>query len=248
MSSPIPALRPEAPIRLRLLGALELDGRPEADAILTQPKRAALVAYLAGARPFGFHRRDRLVGLFWPEHSQEHARAALRKAVFAIRQALGEDAIVGRGDEEIALDPLVVWTDVRAFHQAQTDEHFARALELYRGPFLDAFHADAPGFERWADETREAVRDEAARAAWALAERYEGASDLTQAARWARKVVTLSPSDERALRRVLKLLHRAGDRAGAVRVYEEFAAKLRAEYDVEPSSETQELMRTVRAG
>jgi hypothetical protein len=32
------------------------------------------------ATPRGFHRRDTLVGLFWPEHDQELARNALSQA------------------------------------------------------------------------------------------------------------------------------------------------------------------------
>ena len=80
-----------------------------------------------------------------------------------------------------------------------------------------------------------------------LAERHESNRELTLAARWARRVATLAPSDERALRRVLMLLDRAGDRAGAMYVFEEFAARLRADYQVEPSAETLALVRQIRA-
>jgi len=46
-------------IELRLLGSLSLTdpGREELPAILRQPKRLALLAYLAVATPRGFHRR-----------------------------------------------------------------------------------------------------------------------------------------------------------------------------------------------
>jgi DNA-binding SARP family transcriptional activator len=43
------------------------------------------------------------------------------------------------------------------------------------------------------------------------------------------------------------LLERAGDRAGAIRVYEEFAERLRADYQVDPSAETVALVRRMRA-
>jgi DNA-binding SARP family transcriptional activator len=236
-----------APIALRVLGNVELASmRQGTDALLAQPKRLALLAYLAAAHPRGMHRRDRLVAMFWPEHGQEHARAALRKAVWVIRQALGEDAIRARGDEELGCDPSVVQVDVAEFAAALAEDRLARALELYRGDLLDGFHADAPGFERWLEDERRRYRDAAAQAAWTLAERYERGDDLTLAARWARRVPILAPADERALRKAMQLLERAGDRAGAVQLYEDFARRLRSDFDVEPSGETKALKERMR--
>ena len=70
-------------IELRTLGRLDLrdsKGR-EVRSILSPTKRFALLAYLAVAVPRGFHRRDILLALFWPELDQEHARRALRQAL-----------------------------------------------------------------------------------------------------------------------------------------------------------------------
>src|SRR2546426_1437274 len=88
-------------IEFRLLGTLHLidaAGR-EVKSLLTRPRRLALLAYLAAATPRGLHRRDSLLALFWPELDQEHARAALRQALHVVRDALGADVIVTRGDE-----------------------------------------------------------------------------------------------------------------------------------------------------
>ena len=233
-------------LRLRLLGSIELTGSPGAAALLAQPKRVALLAYLAAARPAGLHRRDRLVALFWPEHRQEHARAALRKAVYAVRQALGDGVLVARGDEELGINRAALWCDLDEFEDSLVGDRLARALELYRGDLLDGFFADAPGFERWLESARDHHRQQAANAAWMLAARYEAGSDLTSATRWARRAAALGAGDERMLRRSLTLLDRAGDRAGAVRVYDEFARWLSAEYGVEPSVETQALIKGIR--
>ncbi|HEY6826623.1 MAG TPA: BTAD domain-containing putative transcriptional regulator [Gemmatimonadaceae bacterium] len=232
-------------LTLRVLGGLEISGSNGAESLATQPKRAALLLYLAVARPGGFHRRDRLVTLFWPEHDQEHARAALRKALHALRQVVGDDVVVTRGDEEIGVSPSV-WCDASAFLVEAGQEHYARALELYRGDLLSGFFADAPGFERWMEEERVFFRDMAGSCAWALAERYATSSDLTSATRWARRAVNLAPTDERRLRKALSLLHQAGDRAGAVKLFDDFARRLHTELDIEPSHETQALMRQIR--
>ena len=238
---------PEANQRLtlRLLGAVTLAGREGAEALLAQPKRAALLIYLAAARPNGFHRRDRLVSMFWPEHDQDHARAALRKALYAIRQTVGDDIIVARGDEEVAVGEAL-WCDTTEFRAFAANERFAAALELYHGDFLDGFFADAPGFERWAEEERGHCRELAGGCAWTLAERYASSADLTSATRWARRAVNLAPSDERRLRKALSLLLQAGDRAGAIRLFEDFARRLRTDLDVDPSPETLNLVKQIR--
>src|SRR5215216_5126965 len=90
-------------VELRMLGRVSARVEPgrESTALLAQSKRVAFLGFLAGAAPRGFHRRDALVALFWPEADQEHARSSLRKSVHFLRQQLGPEAIVSRGDEEI---------------------------------------------------------------------------------------------------------------------------------------------------
>src|SRR4029077_12339634 len=93
-------------IQFRTLGTLDLraaDGR-ELHFLLAQPQRIALLAYLCIAEPRGYHRRDTLLGLFWPDADQEHARTSLRKSVHLLRRALGDDSVVSRGGEEIGGD------------------------------------------------------------------------------------------------------------------------------------------------
>jgi DNA-binding SARP family transcriptional activator len=237
-------------IELRTLGALELisaDSRP-VGSVLAQPRRAALLCYLALALPRGFHRRDTLVALFWPELDQQHARNALRQSVFFLRRALGANSIVSRGDEELALAPEQVRCDVWAFDAAIDQERPTEALALYRGELLTGFHiSDAPDFERWLDEERSRLRQRAGEAGWALAAARERDGDVAGAAEAARRAAAFAPNDETALRRLILLLERVGDRAAAVRAYEAFAWELEREYELEPSTETQAVVARIRA-
>ena len=123
-------------IELRTLGLLDLralDGR-DVGAVLRQPKRLGLLAYLAVSSPRRFHRRDTLLALFWPELDQEHARAALRRSLYFLRSELGAAVPSGRGDEEIGVPEDTLWCDTTAFDQALDAGDPERALELYRGP------------------------------------------------------------------------------------------------------------------
>ncbi len=236
-------------IEFRTLGTLDLrdSSGSRVSAVLVHPKRVALLAYLAVATPRGFHRRDTLLGLFWPESSQEHARASLRKAVHHLRRALGKDVIVGRGDEELSMAPDLLWCDAVTFEDAVDAHDESSALELYRGPLLDGFFvADTPELERWIESERARLRDRAFEAAWRRAEREAEGGHAIEAAVWGRRAAALAPDDEGALRRLVTLLDRFGDRAGAMSSYDDFARRLRQDHDVEPSAETQALMRVVR--
>ncbi|UCC49209.1 MAG: hypothetical protein JSV41_03235, partial [Gemmatimonadota bacterium] len=219
-------------IEFRVLGSLDLR-EPGGDtllSVLAQPKRVALLAYLAVATPHGYHRRDKLLGLFWPERDQEHGRSALRKALYFLRQSLGEEVVVGRGDEEVGLAAEDVWCDAVAFEEALEAGDPEKALELYRGDLLEGFFiSEAPEFERWLESQRARLRGRAGEAAWALAAREESAGNGFEAGRWGRTAVGYSPEDEGAFRRLLELLDRMGDRAGALREYEAFARRLKEE-------------------
>jgi len=196
-------------IELRTLGALELTSadRMAAESVLAQPRRAALLCYLALALPRGFHRRDTLSAFFWPEHDADQARHALRQSVYFLRRALGAKTILSRGDEELAVAPEQLFCDVWQLDAAVDQGRQADALALYRGELLAGFHISAaPDFERWLDEERSRVRQRAVEASWALAAARERDGDTAGAADAARRAVALSPTDETALRRLILLL------------------------------------------
>ncbi len=80
-----------------------------------------------------------------------------------------------------------------------------------------------------------------------MAEDADRDGDRDGAIRFARRAVDLAPYDEAGVRRLLALLDRWGDRAGAMLAFEQFAARLGHELDVEPSAETLRLVDQIRA-
>ncbi|HEX7121538.1 MAG TPA: hypothetical protein VF178_04140, partial [Gemmatimonadaceae bacterium] len=177
-------------IRFRVLGGVELHdstGRP-LQSVLVQPKRLALLAWLASASPRGFHRRDTILALFWPELDEERARAALNQAVYHLRRSLGRDAILSRGNDELGVNPAHLWCDVVAFDEAMQDGDAGAALALYRGDLLTGFFLpDAPDWERWLEDERARLRERASAGAWTLAEAAAAAGAATEAATWGRQ-------------------------------------------------------------
>src|SRR3954466_4118917 len=148
-------------IQLRILGVLDLrtaDGRTLDDAV-TRSKRMALLAYLAAARPYGFHRRDKLVTLFWPDLDKERARGALRTTLSRLRDDLG-DIIESRGVEEIAIRRDQIWCDAVALRERIGQGDVLGAATLYGGAMLDGVHVAGTSdeFEQWLSAEREAVR------------------------------------------------------------------------------------------
>jgi DNA-binding SARP family transcriptional activator len=235
--------------RLYLLGASDLhdDDGGDRSGLLAQPRLVALLVYLAiaGPRPGAYHRRDRLVGLFWPESGQEQARANLRKAVHLVRKALGEGIVEARGDEELRLSPAV-WCDVVEFEDTAARGRLARADELYRGELLPGFFLPgAPEFARWLDARRRELAELAADVAWKLATRLEGERNVTDAARWAIRAARLSLNDERKFLRAIQLLDRAGLGGRAIDLYHELTRRL-AELGIEPSPEIRALIEELR--
>jgi DNA-binding SARP family transcriptional activator/tetratricopeptide (TPR) repeat protein len=236
-------------LELRVLGSLDLrdSAGAEVRAVLAQPKRLALLAYLAVHGGGGFHRRDTLLALFWPESDTERARGALRRALYVLRQALGEGVLVSRGDNEVGLG-AGLWCDAAEFGRRLAAGAPADALTLYRGDLLDGFFVpDAPAFEEWLAGERRRSREQAAAAAWAVAAAAEKAGERDDALRFAHRAVILAGGTEPAVRRQMELSVRIGDPTGALQAHDALVARLARDYGVAPAPETQALAAAVRA-
>ncbi|MDB4869139.1 MAG: transcriptional activator protein, partial [Gemmatimonadales bacterium] len=236
-------------VQLHALGRVSvtrIDGDATAP-LLTQPRRLAVLAYLLLARPRGLHSRDTLVALLWPEADQAGGRHALRNALHGIRQALGE-VIVTAGDEQVGVNRDRISCDAISLEVDLAAGRLEEAVTRYTGELLQGFHVgEAPEFEHWLDGERSHLHDSVLRAAIASAERCRARGDVEGALSAARRASALAPDDEVSLRRLIEILNVAGDRAGALREYDRFAARAQKDYGVHPSAETLELVRKLRA-
>lgn len=236
-------------IELRCLGSIDLRSADQGPAtrVLAQPKRYALLAYLALAKPLGFHRRDTLLALLWPESDDEHARSGLRIALSFLRHELGDDVVITRGDD-VAVNNNVMRCDVIEFESTLDKGALEEALSLYNGDLLPGLHVStSPEFDLWLEAERDRLRGRAHDAALKLSANREATGDWDAATKWLRFALNLARDDEAVVQRLIKLFDRLGDRAAALRTYESFAQRMATEFDAEPAPETRALVASIRA-
>ena len=233
-------------LRLRTLAGLsvESDSHP-LESVAAQRRRLALLAVIAAAGHQGVS-RDKLLALLWPEAPADRARHALAQALYALRQALGRDDIVS-GGPELRLNPEAIEADCILLRESLAAGDLVRAVALYTGPFLDGVHlADAPGFERWAEEERGRIAREARNALRELANRARAAGNGPARIAWLERLVALDPLDAPAVASLMNAHVAAGDRAAAVRCGRAYESAIRSELDADPAPEVAALLLELR--
>jgi DNA-binding SARP family transcriptional activator len=237
-------------VELRVLGTLNVTRRQESAGLaeVSQDKRLALLTYLALEGRAGPVRREKVLGVFWPERSEPRARNLLSQALCQFRKALGEGAVRSSGARDVWLDPARVWCDAVAFQELLEAGRPEAALELYRGPLMDGFvPRGIHEFMEWLDLERPRLLGLARAAAMGLSDRAARRDgDLQRATARARWIVRQAPFDEAALRHLLELLARSGRCAEAVWEYRRFRDRMRRELDLEPDPRTRSLVGSLR--
>ena len=236
-------------IEFRALGPTSLRGEEgnELLSVLSRPKLLSLLAVLGLPEGRGFVRREWVVGLLWSDSPPEKARAALRQALYRLRQALGPGCVESRGEDELRINSSLIRCDVQEFQAALEEGRWEEALGHYRGDLLEGFFPpEAPEFERWLEHRREALRRSAAEAALAVAREYSEKGNPAAGGHWARRAAELAGTDEEIFRHCMTLLAEAGDRGGALEVFEGLKERLADEFQAEPSGETSGLLESIR--
>ena len=249
-------------LALRLLGPphIELDGLTVS---LDRQKALALLAYLAVTGES--HRRDALVNLLWPELDSTRGRAALRRTLFSLRQALA-DPWLDADREEIGLnaDPDL-WVDVAQFRSLlalrQMHGHpashacsacispLADAVALVRGEFLSGFSLkDSYNFDDWQLFEAERIRRELATALDALVDWHAAQREFEAAVAYARRRLALDPLHEPTHRQLMRLYVWSGQRSAALRQYDECMDLLQDQLSVSPQQETLDLQQAIQDG
>jgi predicted ATPase/DNA-binding SARP family transcriptional activator len=219
-------------------------------------KELALLAYLAVEREH-HHSRESILGLLWPDASDEAARNNLRVVLAGLRRLLGAagDAFLHTERQYMQFLPGSDHTlDVIAFRRQLADTHahahatleqcdacltrLAEAVALYRGDFLVGFSLpDSAAFEEWATIQREQLHQQQLDALDTLTIAHELRGDYVAQCRFARRQLVLEPWRETAYAQLMRGLWAIGQRGAALEQYEACRRILEAELGLEPSPE-----------
>lgn len=206
---------------------------------LPRRKNRALLYYLAAhTKPLT---RQQLLAFFFIDHERSAAQQILRTMLHDLRKQL-DDALLVR-NESIALAPDV-FVDARTLQARLQSPPSARlalpsTLELYRDDFLAGFSlADVPEFDDWAARERERYRELVMRGWMQVAAQYQVERDYTAALDALNRVLTFDALNEQAHCHALRVQYRNGDRAGAIRRFEQLQKRLDEELGVPPMAET----------
>jgi len=230
-------------LRVRVVGGLALTVDGEALQPPAGRPARALLGWLA-THP-GRHARGRVAAALWPDFSDESARANLRTALSALRDTLGTVAEAGLlADRQVVglADPPEVVVDLNEFDALLQAGRALEALAaLGEGEVLSDLDFD------WVFRERDRVRELVSHAMAGLAADAASGGDHSEAIAWLRRRTERDPFDEPAHRDLIAAMDRAGDRAGALMVYERLSERLRRELGVAPSAATRGLAATLRS-
>ncbi len=223
-------------LALDLLGRFRLvvDG-----ALLNRPATArlqSLLGFLAlhmDSPPL----RQRLAFLFWPDTREPQARTNLRNLLYQLRHTLPEIAsMLDLRGSRVAWSPdLALSVDVVAFQGAFARGAFAEAVGLYSGDLLPDC------FDDWVLVERERLHELFIEALERVIVDLEDRHLYTAAVAEAHRLLSIDPLHEDVYRCLLRLYAIRGDRAAALRTYQDCETLLKRELGVAPSAPTREL-------
>ena len=234
-------------LRIYLLGGLRAAVDDHPLQIPDSPGLVGLWAFLLlhPRRPL---ERSYVAFTLWPDVSEEKALAHLRRCLYHLQRLLPPAPtdrpwllIEGR---TLSWNPDAdAWLDVDQFHRdcaADAIAPLTQGLALYRGDLLPGVAGD------WLPAERARLRLEYLEALERLIALQTADGDYAAALTAAQELSRQQPHSEAALRRCMRLRYLAGDRAAALRQYNEFAARLEQAGQI--SAETAALRERIVAG
>ena len=231
-------------LRLHLLGQFRFFDDAQPSKFSAPPKTLPLLAYLLlrADQPVA---RETLAFTLWPDETEANARANVRRHLHHLTRTLpsardhapwlildAETAQWNPGSD--------FWLDVAEFKRSSARaDGLADAVALYTGDLLENVYDD------WLFYPREQFRTLLFSDLNQLILGCRAERDYVHALEYARRLLAHDPLREDTVRQLMALRYETGDRAGALREYEQFARRLRQELAVEPMPETMALYESI---
>lgn len=231
----------EEKVALHLLGPPRVMWQDASLSILRQQARATL--YCIAAEPASVP-RERLAFLFWPDEPEARAQRNLSRLLSFLRKELPHPDCLLVNRRTVQLNRDWAWSDCLDLEEAHESRELAtlkRSADLYRGRFLEGFSVQgASEFSKWqeqrAAELESTYLGVLNRLIAALSERNQ----IQAAVDYGKRYLAVDELAEEIHRRLITLYGRAGDRAAAMRQFEQCSLLLERELGVSPLPETRE--------
>ncbi|MEO6012352.1 MAG: BTAD domain-containing putative transcriptional regulator [Devosia sp.] len=232
---------------LCVLGPFSLTGPGGSPIEISSKKNRFLLAMVASA-PRRSMSRDALAGFLWAANGEEQARNSLRQALAVLRKELNgqDEAFFETLDGAVTLHSSHVAFDADRFLEEPkvvTRASLEGAVALWRGPFLMDVSATEPEIEQWLSERREYFHNRYIAAMDRLVPLLDGVARINMG----RRLVQADTLREGSHRQLMEAFLASGERAQALRHYENLRKLLREELGVQPSPETQSLRDRIAA-
>ncbi|RCK72943.1 MAG: Adenylate cyclase [Anaerolineae bacterium] len=233
-------------LKFYLFGRPEVWRGSERLAPLATQKTQSLLAYLLIYRHQG-HPRQKLAALFWGDWNEVRAHHSLSTALWRIRKQFGE-AFLLSDVETVQINRLApFWLDVAEFEQLlgqargeQVDLDFPtvarmeRAVELYRGDFLEGFYDD------WCLDERYRLEAHYLNALRQLVDWYKRQGNAGAVLKYAQFYLGRDPLTEEVHLAAMRAYMQQGDAYGARRQWQRCCEARQHELQLPPSAEMSE--------
>jgi predicted ATPase/DNA-binding SARP family transcriptional activator len=271
--TPVPVHEQEqeqALIRIYVLGQFRLERRSSrttsewqtvTDSAWQHQRVRALLGCLVSStgRKLG---REQIMDALWPDLDIETAASRLDRAVYSLRQLFEPSRnrpatspfLLTEREQLVLADQAQVWVDADAFEHLLTQARetgdlgkqeslLDEAATLYGGDFL-------PEERRveWAMGRRESLQRSWIGLLLDLARLRIDRDALTSAIEPLDRLLSVDPTNEAAVQRLMKLLYELGRRGEALRAYKRLAQVLQQEYRIAPLPETRAIYEALRSG
>ena len=247
-----------AVLRIQMLGGFQAWRQRE---ILTWPtQKSKSLFQILLIEPGRLVPTDQLMEYLWPTLPPHKAQNNLWVTVSQLRRVLQPEspprtrsAYILKDIEGYLFNPESDhWLDAGAFAahliaaqsaatQAECISAWEEARILYQGDYLE----DDP-YAEWAQYARAQWRRRYEQLLIKLAEAHGRNGSFQKAITYCREILTLDNANETAFRLLMRCHASLGERAAALKVYDEAVQALRDEIGVDPMPETAELARQIR--
>ena len=206
--------------------------------------------------------REQIMDSLWPDLDIETAASRLDRSVYSLRQLFeptrnkpaSSPLLLTEREVLVLADHPQIWIDADAFENlitraneskdvGQKESLLREAANLYGGPFLPEDSKN-----EWTRTRRETLQRSWIGLLLELADLQIAREALTGAIDPLDRLLSIDPTNEAAVQRLMSLLAQLGRRGEALRAYKRLHTALQQEYRIAPLPETRALYDTLRTG